>query len=182
MTQVTWIHLLFMDGLHGHILWILPKKSTIKRKLHNPGHILGYGRNIKSTPHANVHTLGGIDSKMVKILAEFRAADTTLNTNNTNLNREDGISVGEHVVPSGGHLKNAYRLLNLRALNFHLRIKSTSFNVWARYFVWNFKGYLWNSTQNILPIHWKLQFLYNIEILRAPPPPPTHSPTQEVEG
>ena len=31
-----------------------------------------------------------------------------------------------------------------------------SFNVWVRYFVWNFKGYLWNSTQNILPIHWKM--------------------------
>ena len=33
--------------------------------------------------------------------------------------------------------------------------------------MWNFKGYLWNSTQNILPIHWKMWFLYNIEILRA---------------
>ena len=46
-------------------------------------------------------------------------------------------------------------------------IKSTSFNVWVRYFVWNFKGTLWNSPQNILPIHWKIWFLYNIEILRA---------------
>ena len=33
--------------------------------------------------------------------------------------------------------------------------------------MWNFKGTLWNSTQNILPIHWKVRFLYNIEILRA---------------
>ena len=33
--------------------------------------------------------------------------------------------------------------------------------------MWNFKGTLWNSTQNILPIHWKICFLYNIEILRA---------------
>ena len=33
--------------------------------------------------------------------------------------------------------------------------------------MWNFKGYLWNSTQNILPIHWKIRFLYDIEILRA---------------
>ena len=39
--------------------------------------------------------------------------------------------------------------------------------MWIRYFVWNFKGTLWNSTQNILPIHWKMRFLYNIEILRA---------------
>ena len=46
-------------------------------------------------------------------------------------------------------------------------IRSTSFNVWVRYFVWNFKGTLWNSTQNIFPIHWKVWFLYNIEILRA---------------
>ena len=33
--------------------------------------------------------------------------------------------------------------------------------------MWNFKGTLWNSTQNILPIHWKIRFLYNIGILRA---------------
>ena len=33
--------------------------------------------------------------------------------------------------------------------------------------MWNFKGYLWNSIQNILPIHWKVWFLYKIEILRA---------------
>ena len=32
--------------------------------------------------------------------------------------------------------------------------------------MWNFIGHLWNSTQNILPIHWKV-FLWNIEILRA---------------
>ena len=37
-----------------------------------------------------------------------------------------------------------------------------------RYFAWNFKGYLWNSTQNIspIPLHWKLWFLYNIECPR----------------
>ena len=33
--------------------------------------------------------------------------------------------------------------------------------------MWNFKGTLWNSTQNILPIHWKIWFLYDTEILRA---------------
>ena len=33
--------------------------------------------------------------------------------------------------------------------------------------MWNFKGILWNSTQNILPIYWKIWFLYNSEILRA---------------
>ena len=48
-----------------------------------------------------------------------------------------------------------------------MRINSTSFNVWVRYFVWNFKVTLWNSTQNITPIYWKIWFLYNIEISRA---------------
>ena len=33
--------------------------------------------------------------------------------------------------------------------------------------MWNFKGYLWNSTQNILPIHWKIRFWCKVEILRA---------------
>ena len=33
--------------------------------------------------------------------------------------------------------------------------------------MWNFKGTLWNSTQNIFPIHWKIWFLYSIAILRA---------------
>ena len=33
--------------------------------------------------------------------------------------------------------------------------------------MWNFKGTLWNSTINILPIHWKILVLYNIEILKA---------------
>ena len=42
-----------------------------------------------------------------------------------------------------------------------------SFNVWVRYFVWNFKGYLWNSTQNVSPIHWKMWILFTGENLRA---------------
>ena len=33
--------------------------------------------------------------------------------------------------------------------------------------MWNFKGTLWNSTQNIFPIHWKMRLSYNIEISRA---------------
>ena len=49
--------------------------------------------------------------------------------------------------------KNGHELLNLRVLNIPLRIEYMPFNVWVRYFVWNFKGYIWNSTQNILPIH-----------------------------
>ena len=67
----------------------------------------------------------------------------------------------------GGRFKNAYKLFNLRALKFNLWIKYASFNVWEKYFVWNFKGTLWNSTRNILPIHWKIILLYSTEILRA---------------
>ena len=29
------------------------------------------------------------------------------------------------------------------------------------------EGYRWNSTQNILPIHWNILFLYNVQILIA---------------
>ena len=63
--------------------------------------------------------------------------------------------------------KHLWALTSLRALKFHLWIKSTSRNIWARYFVWNFKGDLWNSTQNILPIHWKILFLFKVGIWRA---------------
>ena len=33
--------------------------------------------------------------------------------------------------------------------------------------MWNFKGYLWNSTQNILPIYWKMLIVFTIANLRA---------------
>ena len=46
-------------------------------------------------------------------------------------------------------------------------MKMIYFNVWARYSVWNFKGYLWNSTQNIWLIHWKTWILFTGEKLRA---------------
>ena len=46
-------------------------------------------------------------------------------------------------------------------------IKTVSYNVWVRYFVWNFKVTLWNSTQNILPIHWKMCILFTGEYLRT---------------
>ena len=52
-------------------------------------------------------------------------------------------------------------------LNLHSSTNSNCFNVWGKYFKWNFKGYLWNSTQNILPILWKKQFLLIIENLKS---------------
>ena len=33
--------------------------------------------------------------------------------------------------------------------------------------MWNFKGYLWNSAQNIIPIHWKMRILFSGENLGA---------------
>ena len=33
--------------------------------------------------------------------------------------------------------------------------------------MWNFKGWLWNSPQTILLIHWNITFLSNVKILRA---------------
>ena len=43
------------------------------------------------------------------------------------------------------------RLQAHKSGNFQFSIRYTSFSVWVRYFVWNFKGNLWNSAQNILP-------------------------------
>ena len=67
----------------------------------------------------------------------------------------------------GGRFKNTYELLIPRALKISMSYKIVSFNVRVRYFVWNFKGSLWNSTQNILPIHWKMCILFTGENLRA---------------
>ena len=69
------------------------------------------------------------------------------------------------ILGKGGIQKHLWSIKSKCSWNFHLWMKFTSFNVWVRYFVWNFKGYLWNSTQNIIPIHWKIQFLWNKEEL-----------------
>ena len=65
-----------------------------------------------------------------------------------------------------GALKNTYELLYPRALKM-LWLYTVSFNVWVRYFVWNFKGTLWSSTQNIFTIHWKMCISFRCENLRA---------------
>ena len=57
--------------------------------------------------------------------------------------------------------------VSIRVLKISVLYKIISFNIWVRYFVWNFKGYLWNSTQNILPILWKMWILFTGENLRA---------------
>ena len=83
-----------------------------------------------------------------------------------------------------GDFKNTYVLLNLRALKFSHANKIDIFQCMGKIFCVEFQRYpLKRSTQNILPIHWKMWFLCNIEILRAlrfksshaflnPPPPP----------
>ena len=63
--------------------------------------------------------------------------------------------------------RNTYELLHLRALKFSPVNKIHIFQCMCMIFLWNFKGTLWNSTQNILPIQWKIRIVYNIEILRA---------------
>ena len=93
---------------------------------------------------------------------------------------------------TGTRLKNAYELLNLRALKFSPVNKIYIFQCMGKIFGVEFQRYLSNSTQNIIPIHWKIWFLYNIEIWRAlrfrssyvflkctptPPPPPRASLT-----
>ena len=59
-----------------------------------------------------------------------------------------------------GYFQSTYELLNLTALKFQCCIKIASFNVWVRYFEWNFEGNLGNSTQNILSIHWRMCILF----------------------
>ena len=71
------------------------------------------------------------------------------------------ITVTSHKSP--GHFKNAYALLNQRTL----KISALYTNVWARHFVWNFKGSLINSSQNIFPIHWKMCILFRCSNWRA---------------
>ena len=66
-----------------------------------------------------------------------------------------------HLFLNWGRLKNAYELLNSRALNISTLYKIASCNVWVRSIAWNFKGTLWNSTQNILPIHWRCAFMHS---------------------
>ena len=51
-------------------------------------------------------------------------------------------------------------VLNLRALKFSSMNKIYIFQCMGKIF-------LWNSAQNIFPIHWKIWFLYNTEILKA---------------
>ena len=66
-----------------------------------------------------------------------------------------------HLGGGGGGLLNLMRALKFSPVN-----KIHIFQCMRKVFCVEFQRYP-NSTQNILPIHWKIWFLYNIEILRA---------------
>ena len=67
-----------------------------------------------------------------------------------------------------GYFKNTYELLNPRALKISMLYKNRIFECMGRiFFVWNFKDTLWNSTQNIWPIHWKMYISFAGENLRV---------------
>ena len=42
--------------------------------------------------------------------------------------------------------------------------------------MWNFKGYLWNSTQNILPVQWKISQIYELVCVFKTTPPYSNYP------
>ena len=73
------------------------------------------------------------------------------------------------VVPDQGAFQKLLQALQFKSSSiFNFWMKYMPFNVWVKYFEWNFNGYLWNSTKNILLIHWEICcFLHNIVILRA---------------
>ena len=122
-------------------------------------------RNPLSHPHGNyVVYIVSILEKIDHVIKDHSVTWCTLTIFNAS---GAGELVSMQPITRGGGFKKAYKLLNRRAFKFYLIIKCPSFNVWVRYFVWNFKVYLWNSTQNISPIHWKIWFLYNVKILRA---------------
>ena len=61
-------------------------------------------------------------------------------------------------VRPGGHFKNVYELLNLRAPKISMLYKNQILKVWERYSVWNFKGYLYYLMKDVDFIHrWKFK-------------------------
>ena len=47
----------------------------------------------------------------------------------------------------------------------YMTVKCTFYGVWVQNFVWNFKGALWNFTQNFEPIHRKICILRGVKDL-----------------
>ena len=68
----------------------------------------------------------------------------------------------------GGRFKNTDELLNLRALKFSPLNKICLSHCMGKIFCVEFQRYPLKFHTNIFPIHWKIWFVFNIEILRAP--------------
>ena len=62
--------------------------------------------------------------------------------------------------------KNAYKLLYLRVPEISILYEIIPVNN-GKIFACEFQRYVWNSTQHILSIHWKICILYRSKILRA---------------
>ena len=71
------------------------------------------------------------------------------------------------LLSSGGRFKNTYELLNLRALKISKLHKNHIFQCMGKIFCVEFQRVPLNSTQNILPIHWKMWILFTYENLWA---------------
>ena len=66
------------------------------------------------------------------------------------------------------HLTKAYDVTIQRYRNSHAKIEDSKCifcGVWVQNVVWNFKGALWNFTQNFEPIHRKICILRGAKIL-----------------
>ena len=63
---------------------------------------------------------------------------------------------------SGARLTKAYDVTIQRYRKSHVKYKTVKCifcGVWVQNFVWNFKGHLWNFTQNFDPIHRKISII-----------------------
>ena len=66
-----------------------------------------------------------------------------------------------------GHFKKVYELLNLRAPKIPILCKNCIFQCMGKIFCVEFQSALWNSTQNIWPIHWKMCIIFTGEKITA---------------
>ena len=87
---------------------------------------------------------------------------------NSYLGKTASLNQNPHSRMTRGVFQNTYELINLGTLKISLLNGLHIFLCTGKIFVWNFIGYLWNFIQNILPIHWKLWFLYNDANRRDP--------------
>ena len=61
------------------------------------------------------------------------------------------LNTAQHLLGSGGHFKNTWSLKIPEVIKCQCCIKSVSFNVWVRYFVWKFECDFCNSQKIYYP-------------------------------